>query len=111
MKISITARKFKARDELKTYIESEVESLGKYFDGILDVEVILSFQHQKDSIKNAEIIAKVPGQVLTSKNDAADFELAVRGAVEKIGRQLQKLKEKRNEFTPIPPVPDDTDQQ
>lgn len=104
MKVSITARKFKARETLKDFIMAEVESLEKFNDELLDVEVILSFQNNKDSVKIAELIVKVPGQTLTATDDAEEFEAAVRGAVDKMARQLQKIKEKKSVHSPIPEV-------
>ena len=51
MNISITARKFKAHETLKDFINNEVSSLKKYNDDILNADVILSYQNPKDSIK------------------------------------------------------------
>ncbi len=110
MKVTITARKFKARDTLKEYIEGEVDSLTKYYDDILDVEVILSFQNSLNSVKQAEILVKVPGQNLTAKEESDEFEKSVKSAVEKISRQLQKLKEKRISHASIPKIERLTDQ-
>jgi putative sigma-54 modulation protein len=109
MKVSITARKFKARETLKDFITAEVVSLEKYNDDLLDVEVILSFQNNKDSLKIAELVVKVPGLTLTSSDQSEEFEPAVRSAIDKMGRQLQKLKTKRSAHTAFPEVPEDPD--
>lgn len=98
MNITITARKFKAHDTLKDYINSEVSSLEKFYDDILDANVILSFQNNKDSIKIAEIVLQVPGQTLTAIEETDDFKKSVNYASEKLSRQLKKLKTKR---TPV----------
>ena len=95
MKVNITARKFKARDVLKEYIQGQLEELSIFSDDILDIEVILSFQNTKDSIKTAEILIKVPGQVFTAKEDSDEFEKSVKIAVGKLMRQMQKYKEKK----------------
>jgi putative sigma-54 modulation protein len=95
MNIAITARKFKAHDTLKNFITGEVSSLEKFYDDILDVDVILSFQNSKDSKKSAEIIIKVPGQTLTATEETDDFKKSVSSAIEKLSRQLKKLKTKR----------------
>ena len=96
MNITITARKFKAHDTLKEFISGEVSSLEKFNDEILDVDVILSYQNSKDSIKTAEIILQVPGHSLTAEGATDDFKKSVSFAVEKIGRQLEKIKTKRS---------------
>lgn len=95
MKINITARKFKARDTLKEFIEAEVSALEKFSDEITSVDVILSFQNSKDSIKSAEIIAKIPKQILSATEDSDDFQKSISKAVEKIARQLKKVKTKK----------------
>lgn len=95
MNISITARKFKARQTLKDFIHNEVSGLKKYNDDILNAEVILSYLNSKDSVKSAEIILQVPGQTLSANNDSGEFEKSVSASVEKLSRQLRKLKTKR----------------
>jgi putative sigma-54 modulation protein len=96
MNVSITSRKFKARDILKDFISAEVKSLQKYNDRIMSTDVILSYQNSRDSIKIAEIIVQVPGQTLTATEQADEYKKAVSVAVEKLSRQLTKLKSKRN---------------
>ena len=95
MNVSITARKFKAHSTLKDFINAEVESMTKYNDSILDVDVILSFLNTNNSEKTAEIIVKVPGQVLTAAESTDDFNKSIVLAVEKLSRQLQKVKTKK----------------
>lgn len=92
MNISITSRKFKARDILKDYITAEVKSLERYYDKILSADVILSYQNTRDSIKIAEILLQVPGQVLKATEQSDDYKKSVNAAVEKLSRQLNKLK-------------------
>jgi putative sigma-54 modulation protein len=95
MNINITARKFKAHPSLKDFIEDEVSSLSKYNDGILSAEVILSYLNTKDSLKTAEMIIHVPGQTLTAIEQSDDFKKSVNASMEKIIRQLKKIKTKR----------------
>ena len=95
MNISITSRKFKARQSLKDFINDEMKGLTKYNDRIMNADVILSYLNSNNSIKSAEIILHVPGQTLTATEDSDDFEKSVSLASEKLQRQLQKLKTKR----------------
>ncbi|MDF1611432.1 MAG: ribosome-associated translation inhibitor RaiA [Stygiobacter sp.] len=95
MNIKITSRKFKAKDSLKTFIKDEIKTLEKYFSEILDCNVILSFTHVKDSIKTAEVIVKLPGHTISVEVSTDEFEKSVSQAVEKIQKQLIKLKTKR----------------
>ncbi len=95
MNISITSRKFKARETLKDFISSEVVSLERFYDNILSADVILSYQNSRDSIKSAEIILKIPGLILKAADDSDDYKKSVSGAVEKLSRQLKKIKTKK----------------
>ncbi|MGK9475909.1 ribosome hibernation-promoting factor, HPF/YfiA family [Melioribacter sp. OK-6-Me] len=96
MNIKITSRKFRAKDSLKNFIKEEIKSAEKFYDEILDVDVILSYTKPEDSIKTAEIIAQIPGKTLSVSHSSDDFEKSVSAAVEKLIRQLQKIKTQRN---------------
>ncbi len=95
MNINITSRKFKAKDSLKEFINEEVNGLEKYYDGILDADIILSYIHEKDSIKTAEIIVKIPGKTITVSEDSDDFSKSVNAGIDKLKRLLKKEKQKR----------------
>ena len=95
MNITITARKFKARETLKDHIKDEVNSLLKYNDSILSADVILSFQNSHDSIKKAEITLHIPGQTIVAAEETDDFAKSVSTVANKLQRQLKTLKSKR----------------
>jgi putative sigma-54 modulation protein len=95
MNIQITARKFKAHDTLKEFIKDEISSLEKFNDDIIDADVILSFQNNQNSVKEAEIVLNIPGQTLTATDKTEDFKTSVISATEKLRRQLETIKSKR----------------
>ena len=95
MNITITARKFKAHDSLKSFINGELDNLKKINDDILDVDVILSYQNHRENIKSAELVVMVPGQTITATESSDDFKKSVSASVEKVIRQLKKLKTRR----------------
>lgn len=95
MNINITSRKFKAKNSLKEFINDEINSLEKFHDGILDVDVILSYIHEKDSIKTAEIIVKIPGKTLNVSEDSEEFSKSINIGIDKLKRVLKKEKQKR----------------
>ena len=98
MNISITARKFKLHDSLRDFINDEVSSLTKYNDKILRADIILSYQNIKDSVKKSEIVLHVPGQTFNAAEDSDDFKKSVSSSVDKLSRQLKKLKSKRTTY-------------
>ncbi len=95
MNITITARKFKARETLKDHIKDEVKSLLKYNDSIISADVILSFQNSHDSIKKAEITLHIPGQTLIAAEQSEEFTKSITLVANKLSRQLKTLKSKR----------------
>ncbi len=98
MNISITARKFKLHDSLKDFINEEISSLQKYNDNILHADIILSYQNVKDSVKKSEIVLHVPGQTFNAAENSDDFKKSVSSSVDKLSRQLIKLKSKRTTY-------------
>jgi len=95
MNITITARKFKARETLKDHVKDEVKSLLKFNDDIISADVILSYQNSHDSVKKAEISLRIPGQVLVATEETDEFTKSVSATTQKLLRQLKKLKSKR----------------
>ena len=95
MRFNITARRFKLSDELKEFTQSEAFRLKKYYDGIIDTEVILGWEKKT---RTAEIKIAVFGTILTAKEQSEDMKLAVRQAVDKLERQLIKYKDKLKGF-------------
>jgi len=95
MNVQFTARHFKAHEGLKHYALSQVSTLKKYYDGIVNGNVILRFEKSRDSIKIAEINLAVHGTNLVAIEKSEDFYKSIDNAVEKLERQLLKYKGKR----------------
>ncbi len=95
MNVQITSRKFKAKESLKKEIKKQLNSLEKFNADILDANVILSYTHLKDSIKTVEINISVPGKVFSAKEDDDEFSKALTKVINKLEKQLKKLKSKR----------------
>jgi len=95
MNVQITSRKFKAKDSLKNEINDQLQTLKKFNDDILDANVILSYIHQKDSIKTVEINLSVPGKVLSAEETSDEYSKALTKTISKLERQLKTLKSKK----------------
>jgi putative sigma-54 modulation protein len=91
MNITITARHFKAPEPLKEFAKEEVARLKKYYDGIIEGEVILTWVKLTQI---AEVKLKVYGQTLTAQQKSEDIRKSITLAVDKLERQLQKYKSK-----------------
>jgi putative sigma-54 modulation protein len=97
MNVKFTARHFKAHDSLKEHAKTNIENLTKFYDGVLNAEVILSFEKVRDSIKIAEITMSVNGKILKAIGKSEDFVKSIDMAIDKLETQLKKYKEKKRE--------------
>jgi len=95
MRINITARHFKLSEEMKKYAEKEAFRLKKYYDGIIDTEVVLSWEKK---YRMAEIKIAVYGTILTAHERSEDMYSSINGAVDKLERQLVRYKENLRKF-------------
>ena len=94
MHIQFTARKFKARLDVKDHAIKSVKKLDKFYDGIVRADIILSFERGSQSVKKAEISLRVHGTKLLAKEKSEDFHKSIDLAVDKLERQLTKYKTK-----------------
>src|SRR6516162_5783085 len=94
MHIHFTARKFRARKNIKDHALASVKKLDKFFDGITRSDIILSYEGSPQSVKKAEINLHVNGAVLSAKEVSEEFVKSIDLAVDKLERQLTKYKTK-----------------
>ena len=82
-------------EQLEQFVDTKVNKLDQFFDGIVSAEVILKLE-KSDSTENkvAEISLNVPGGDLFAKKQAKSFEEAVDLSVDALRKQLIKWKEK-----------------
>jgi putative sigma-54 modulation protein len=95
MRTNITARHFKLQEDLKTFVEEEVFRLKKYYTGIIDADVILSWEKFH---RLAEIQVNVYGVKLKAEERSEDMKKSVTLAVDKLERQVIKYKERLHHF-------------
>jgi putative sigma-54 modulation protein len=95
MTIRIQAIKFEATKQLEDHIAKKVNKLEKFFDEILNAEVILKVV-KPESAANKEALVKIniPGNEIFASKVCDSFEEAVDTAVDAIEKQVIKHKEK-----------------
>lgn len=91
MNLTITARHFKLKDELRQYVEEKAAKLDRYFDGIVDVEVILGWEKLT---RYAELRINVSNKQIVVKEISDEIKKAFIAALDNAERQLKKHKEK-----------------
>lgn len=95
MQIKVTARHFKLSEELKNYAENETLKLTKYYDDIIDSEVILGWENN-DRI--AEINLSVFNKILSAHKRSDNMKKSIDMCMDKLKRQLKKYKDRRRDF-------------
>lgn len=96
MNVRIQSIHFDATAQLEAFIQKKVSKLGRFHDGIMDVEVILKVVKPETSMnKEAGVKLSIAGEeALFSCKTADTFEEAVDLALEALERQLEKCKKK-----------------
>jgi putative sigma-54 modulation protein len=95
MNIRINAIKFDADAKLTDFIDKKVAKLARYFDDIIDAEVILKLDNTATlENKIVEIKLDIPGNDLFAQKQSKTFEESTDLAVDAIKQQIQKHKEK-----------------
>lgn len=95
MNINIQSIKFDATEKLQNFINKRVEKLGKFYEGITNIEVSLKVI-KPETAANKEVSLKViaPHIELFASKIADSFEDATDLCAEAIQKQLTKAKEK-----------------
>jgi putative sigma-54 modulation protein len=94
MNVKFTARRFRAHPDIREHAIECTKKLGRYYDGIVTANVILSYERATKSIKTAEINLHVHGAVLSAKEHSDDFIKSIDATTEKLSMQLAKYKTK-----------------
>lgn len=92
METRVQSIKFDADQKLLDFIEKKISKLPKFFEGIVDTEVILSLLNDHEN-KNVKIRVKVPGNEIVVERNGKSFETAINECVDILKDQLTKRKE------------------
>jgi len=93
MQITVTGRHFEITDALRQHIETKIQKMERFLDGITDVHLVLSVEKHRHS---AEItLLQANGNTLRSLEETHDMYESVDTVIEKIEKQARKLNRKR----------------
>lgn len=99
MRIEVIGRGLDITDAIRTYAESKVEHIGKFFDGVSSTIVtITKADHHHKGEYDAEIVSKVPKHdpfVCHAKHE--DVYAAIDQAAQKAARQVTEYKNRLRE--------------
>lgn len=99
MEIQISAKEFSLTESLRRRIVTRIEKLTKHRSDILGATVALTVErrHTKGEKYLAEARVMIPGNDVFAQVRAADMRLAIDQMAERLLRQLQKGKERRDQ--------------
>jgi len=93
VRITITAKHVKVTDKMKDYARDKLEKLDRYFDRIANIQVILD-QDKKDHVCEVNVSTDTHKHITAVVHNQEDMHAAVDMCIDKVHRQLAKLKEK-----------------
>ena len=91
MNIAITARGYKAPEQLKNYIYEKLNRINRFSEIIMDSEAILSYEKQ---VQIVELKVKLRHKVIRIKEKSEDVYKSVDLAVDNLELQIAKAKDK-----------------
>jgi putative sigma-54 modulation protein len=91
MNISTTARHYDLPPALKDYAEGKVQHLKRYFDHIVNANLVFSLEKYRHKV---EITLHVNGRDFIGAEESEDMYTSVDRTIEKLERQLKRHKDK-----------------
>ncbi|RLD29211.1 MAG: ribosome-associated translation inhibitor RaiA [Bacteroidetes bacterium] len=95
MKVNTQSVNFNADQKLIDFIQQRMDKLEQYYDKVIKTDVLLKLENtsnKQNKIFEAKI--SVPGDSFVIKKVCKTFEEGADSAVNSLGRQLKKRKEK-----------------
>lgn len=92
MQINLTGHHIDVTDALKTYVDSKFERLARHFDHVINAHVVLSVEKLS---QKAEATLHVNGGKVFADSAHEDMYAAIDGLIDKLDRQVLRLKEKK----------------
>lgn len=91
MNISTTSRQYDLPPALKDYAEGKVQNLKRYFDHIVNANLVFSLEKYRHKV---EITLHVNGKDFISEEESDDMYVSVDRTIDKLERQLRRHKDK-----------------
>ncbi|MEJ5284726.1 MAG: ribosome hibernation-promoting factor, HPF/YfiA family [Brevinematia bacterium] len=91
MNINYTARNCEFTDEMKEYFEKKMKKVKFYFNHILNVNVIVSFER---SIYNIEVKIPADHSTFFAEGSSSSWNEAIDIVSDKIEKEIKKKKDK-----------------
>ena len=77
MQITITGQHLDLTDAIKNYVDEKIGRLGRYFDHVINAQVVLRHLPHEKLTNVEDITVKAPGQVFHAEVHDADMYAAI----------------------------------
>ncbi len=91
MQVIVTGHHLEITDSLRAHINSRFDKLGRHFDNVTDVHVILSIEKL---MQKAEATVHINGATVFAEDHQEDMYMSIDEMVDKLDRQITRHKEK-----------------
>ncbi len=97
MNLIVSGHHMDVTPALRAYLEEKLGSIARHFDQSLDVKVTLSVESSKDKSSQHKVDCNIrmKGQDIMAQNQSEDMYAAIDGLIDKLDRQVEKYKQKR----------------
>lgn len=93
MNIKITGRHTELTDSIKDHVGKKLEKFEAHFDKPMDIDVVLTVEKHRHI---ADVTLLSNGVRIHAEESSSDMYTSVDAVVDKIDRQIRKIKERRN---------------
>lgn len=96
MNVLITGHHIDLTPAIREYVETKLDRVVSHFDQVIDVAVILGVEApaEKEKRQRAEANLRIKGDVIHAESYAENLYAAIDMMVDKLERQVQKIKGK-----------------
>lgn len=91
MQLNITGHHVEITPALRAYVTEKMQRLSRHFDHVISVNVILKVEKLEQL---AESTVNAGGKMLFATDTAMDMYAAIDGLIDKLDRQVRRLKER-----------------
>ncbi|MES3629872.1 MAG: ribosome-associated translation inhibitor RaiA [Longimonas sp.] len=92
MNLQLTTRHVTVSSQVQARVEDRIRKLERYYDGIINAEVVLGKNNSPAEEKTVEARLDVYQKRLTATGEAGNHEDAAKECADQLRRQLEKYK-------------------
>ena len=98
MQLSITGRSVDITEYTRSYVEKKMQRIDRHLPGLTEARIELAAENTRGAERNvAQVTLRVGGKILRGEERAADLFTAIDLVMEKVVRQVDRFKEKRQQ--------------